>query len=723
MNLIGSDIQYLRKTYDEALSFQGIPCRYQYPHMAASNTQGEPTVDSYSDYIDTYIFFDGTPKLKTYKRYGWVVENDKDFPFLVHCTAAWGPCYNVISGVAGVSETVQAYDGDDVQSNDGDLVRTFGEDSPSGMEDIDAGLENASWIHFPATQAGLESFISTYRGPASNYRLTGDYSYQMAMTLLAAGYDVLTYRVCPGKEAQAEIPLKAGVKLGVKAKYAGSFGDNLSLKLTKITRSAKTFWNLIVYVIDSSGVKSAVENLLFTFNINDATDTAPYIDEVESKFVDFSGIPVGDDSDWNGPDGLVKMSGGTDIYPEGYITTSDAKADAKAEGLRLASIRYTSPSVTENGFKLGTHKSITPTYLDEWAETGITDINKLKALVHMEWVYNAAFLGYQLLKDKLNYNPKRIISPGWDDMNISAIANDESVKFNSETYSLDTIAPLHEILMEVAYYSRCACAMLDIPKACPRKLVYNESTEEHLQGYAQRLSRIELEDNGDINGSLYVTHSALFAPWAQYKYVGMGRMKPASPAFLALLIQRAQILNQPLQYEWALPTNRKHSLKIGEVDFRVPKKLLDQWQSLDGVGVNIITALPDLGTNLWGNSTLFEVPIATYQALANLSTRYLVDAVEDVVYKCGLAITWQYNNEQAYNSFYAGVTPLLDTMKNVGAIEDYKVKMSADINGLDQVNANSVVGQIWLTVRGVINDITVDLIALPPGVDISNFGE
>lgn len=86
MNLIGSDIQYLRKTYDEALSFQGIPCRYQYPHMATSNTQGEPTIDSYSDYIDTYIFFDGTPKLKTYKRYGWVVENDKDLPFLVHCS-------------------------------------------------------------------------------------------------------------------------------------------------------------------------------------------------------------------------------------------------------------------------------------------------------------------------------------------------------------------------------------------------------------------------------------------------------------------------------------------------------------------------------------------------------------------------------------------------------------------------------------------------------------
>ena len=86
MNLIGKDIELMRKRYDEALDMQGIPCKYQFPHMANSNRQGEPLIDSYSDMIDTSIFFDGNPKLKTYKRYGWVVENDKDLPFLIHCS-------------------------------------------------------------------------------------------------------------------------------------------------------------------------------------------------------------------------------------------------------------------------------------------------------------------------------------------------------------------------------------------------------------------------------------------------------------------------------------------------------------------------------------------------------------------------------------------------------------------------------------------------------------
>ena len=274
--------------------------------------------------------------------------------------------------------------------------------------------------------------------------------------------------------------------------------------------------------------------------------------------------------------------------------------------------------------------------------------------------------------------------------------------------------------MDVAYYSRCATGLIDTPKALERRYVHIEDPK-HLEyeGYIQKLARVTPKNSAmDTNATLYHTHSAFFAPWGQYTYVGTSKLSEASPSFLAVMIQRAQILNQSIQYEWALPTNRKHNLRIGKMQYTVPKKVLDQWQKLEGASVNVITTIPDLGTNIWGNSTLYEVPPVTYQALANLSTRYLVNAVEDVAYRCGIAITFQYNNNQAYSAFYAGVTPLLDTMKNVGAIEDYRVVMSADINGEDYVNANTVIGKIWLVVNGVINDIYVDLIALPAGLGI-----
>lgn len=86
VNLIGSDIKLMRSRYDEALMLQGVPCKYQFPLMAEANASGDPEIDSYSDYYDTHVFFEGNPKMKTFKRYGWVVENDQNLPFLIHCS-------------------------------------------------------------------------------------------------------------------------------------------------------------------------------------------------------------------------------------------------------------------------------------------------------------------------------------------------------------------------------------------------------------------------------------------------------------------------------------------------------------------------------------------------------------------------------------------------------------------------------------------------------------
>lgn len=587
-------------------------------------------------------------------------------------------------------------------------------DPASVGSDLDTVLEDTVWQRFPATQAGLESFVSTYRGPAANYRIAKDFSYQMAMTLLTSGYDVLVCRLCPGTHAQASLNTvavdedsNAKGTLTLKAKYPGTFGNSLIATLTKIPN--RDYWNLITYVLDSSGVKTAVENLIFTFDLDHSTDTVLHIDEIESNFLTFVISGSITDSDEFGP-GAAMIQLGSNPSEKGTDRALDSDAASMMDdAIELAKTRYltvVSAGDVDNAEYIKALNAVKSSQPDE--ATAAT-------LKYNEWLFTSALSVYDLLKDKLAYNPNRVISPGWDDQNISAITGEDVSR-------LEIISPLHVKLMDVAYYSRCATALLDIPKCLPRSAVYNESTDPNQEGYSQKLARFVPKNAAmDINGSLYQTHSALFGPWGQYTYVGTAKQNPASPSFIALLIQRAMLLNQSLQYEWAMPTNRKHKLAIGKLDYTVPKKVLDVWQTLEGVGVNVITTIPDLGTSLWGNSTLYEVPPATYQALANLSTRYLVNAIENVAYRAGVSITYQYNNDEAYSKFYAAVTPILDTMKNVGAIDNYYVKMAADINGLDQVNANTVIGKIYLVINGVINDIVVDLIALPPGTDLTQF--
>lgn len=566
-------------------------------------------------------------------------------------------------------------------------------------KDVETVLENTVWERFPATQEGLEAFVSTYRGPAANYRLAKDFSYQMAMTLLTAGYDILVCRMCPGTQAQSTATDEKGVEIQLpitlKAKYPGTFGNQLSAVIT--TGINKKYSNLVVYVTDTSGVKTAVENVIFAADIDNSTDTIPHLTEIESDFV----ILEVDGELSN--DTLATLNSITFTLSGGDDRGADKTV---AAAINLAKSRFNAMS-TDSALYVAALQSIEGSASEVVAST----------LAYKEWLYTHAVgvdttVGgvYDLLKDKLAYNPNRVISPGWDDQNILDINPEETV--------VDLpLSPLHIKLMDVAYYSRCATGYIDVPKSLPRKSVHNTDEE----GYAQKLARYATAQSlNDINVGLYPTHAALFGPWGQYTYVGTSKHNVASPSFLALMIQRAMILNQPIRYEWALPTSRSHNLSIGALDYKTPKKVLDKWQNAkEGVGVNVITQVPDLGTCLWGNSTLYELPPATYQALANLSTRLLFNAIEDVAYRVGVSITYQYNNDEAYARFYAGVTPILDTMRNVGAIDGYKVKMSADINGLDQVNANTVIGKVYLIINGVINDIAVDLVALPPGSDLS----
>lgn len=558
--------------------------------------------------------------------------------------------------------------------------------------DESAVLDATKWEHFPATREGLEAFVSTYRGPSSTYRLTKDYSYHMAMSLLTSGYDVLVCRVCSGTAAQYTFtPGHGSYSLTVKAKYAGKFGDNLVVKFNhkplKTEGEVTYYHNAIVYVVDpDTKIQTAVENLVFVFDEANSTDSILHINEIESNFVKFELSGVASDTDKAITS--AELTGGSDVLTE-FVGGSAIEA-AKS----FAAARYGEGSA----------------YCDLFSNLTV-DTAKAAAIATREWNFTAAYKVYDLLEDKLSYSPNRIISPGWDDQDISFLDADTA------NYTFQ-VSPLHAKLMDVACLSRCATAYIDIPKDLSPNSVYNETSDT--PGYAQKLAQ---RTPGAIPeySTIYQTHSALFAPWGQYRYVGTNKQCTASPSFMALLIQRAMILNQPTQYEWILPTNRKHNLPIGKLDYIVTNRLLNKWQSTEGVGVNVITTIPDLGTSLWGNSTLYEVPPATYQALANLSTRLLVNAIEDVAYRAGIAITFNYNNSQAYDRFYAAVTPILDTMKNAGAIEDYYVRMAADINGLDQVNANSVIGKIYLIVNGVINDIIVDLVALPPSADLSQF--
>ena len=568
------------------------------------------------------------------------------------------------------------------------------EDPESLGISMEEELEATAFVHFPATQEGLEAFTATYRGPAANYRAAKDFSYQIAVTLLTAGYDLDICRVCSGAHASGNLVATVGVgeaattgTVTFKAKYPGSFGNNLVGVIKKVVN--RNYWNMIVYVKDSNGGLTAVENRVFVFDPENATENILHVSEIDSNFFDILVDGIDQDNDVTFTPDTVTLTNGSDRKADG---TADAMMD---EAIDLAEKRFALVAATDPADYLAALNAI---------KSAAPSVSKAASIRYMEWNYNAVYYALEILSDKLAYNTRRLIMPGWDDQNFWFLSGETVKRFNS-------LSPLHCRMMNIAAQARCMTALLDLPKSLQRSGVWVDSTDSTQEGYAQKISRYQPE--GLNSDGLFSTHSALFGPWCQYKYVGTSSNNIAPPGFLALMIQIAMMKNQSLQYEWALPETRKQNLSIGAPDYKVPKKLLDNWQSIEGVSLNVLTQIPDIGMTTWGNSTALEVAPATYNALQNLSTRYLMNAVKDVVFRAGIGITFQYNNQEAYSTFYAAVTPLLDTMKSVGAITGYDIQMSKDINALDSVNLNSVVGVIELYVQGVINNISIDLIALP----------
>lgn len=561
---------------------------------------------------------------------------------------------------------------------------------------LDQELESVAFAHFPSTSEGIEAFLAAYRGPAANYRAAKDFSYHIALTLLSAGYDVDVCRVCPGLSASATIDATIGStgtgSITFRAKYPGSFGNNLIASLTKVVN--RDYWNLVTYIVDNSGARVAVENLIFVFNFDNSSDSIQHVSEVQSNFFDLIVDNIESDDDVTFATTAIQLTGGSDRMPDG------SPAEMMDEAINLANTRYSmvpASDISDYRTTLNAVKASNPS------------VSKAASIRYMEWNYNAAFYLLDILTDRLAYNSKRLIMPGWDDQNFWFLTG-ETVQ------RIVAISPLHARMMEVAAQARCMTALLDLPKSLDRSGVWNDSSDSNQIGYTQIISNYTPTNLADADG-LFSTHSALFGPWAQYTFAGTSRNNIAPPGFLALLIQLAMLKNQSLQYEWAQPETRRHNLSIGQPDYKVPKKLLDNWQSIEGCSLNVITQIPDQGITCWGNSTCYDVPPASYNALQNLSTRYLMNAVKDVAFRAGVAITFQYNNNEAYSKFYVDVSPICDTMKSVGAITDYEITMSKDLNGLDSVNLNSVIGQIVLYVEGIVNNITIDLVALPAGTE------
>lgn len=501
----------------------------------------------------------------------------------------------------------------------------------------------------------------------------------------------------------------------LKAKYPGSYGNQIKVRI-KVGSNAAGKRIGTVEVFDRNGYTSNPTDVIRTdqllemqsvaFDINAATDAQPYI--TDAVFSNLGTINIQNENLLE--EGIYTQSllNGTD-----YATKGNGIEPTPAIDVQIMNM------VTK---RFASENSSFPLYIRDQVGNSTTtpevpakaSPEKVVQIWNQQAVFDNASRMITELTDPLAYDWDALFMGIADDQYIPLSWLEQNPSFTVEYEPTTT----HITMLEVAANSKCGVAFIGTPFGMKRG-IYNEINGR----VTQMTGAIKfMNDLSSAAGPTLSTYGELVGPWCKATLPVNGANSWVTPELAhLLLIINAQGVGGQNKW-WMVPAGMLGSGVVHTPEYRIKKAYLDIIQNHDeGVCMNPLMQVPGKGFTCFGNSTLWDKPLGTYNALQNLSTRLLTNRVKQRIWDTALQILFRYNNENAYSHFYAGVSPLLDEMRAVGALTGtdenpwgYRIIMNPDIINLDRINANTVIGKVELAVTGVIDTVDVDLFLLPP---------
>ena len=505
--------------------------------------------------------------------------------------------------------------------------------------------------------------------------------------------------------------------LRVVAKYPGSFGNNLKIRV-RCSLNAKGYKIGTVEVFDNNGhtqhpndivpTDQLLEIVSVAFDAEAATDSQPLITEdtfanIETPmfFAMLTGVSI-EPSEYPVGTTVFSLYAGTDYTLSCVTEDNEGETPTAQDVVNIVRERFDD------------FDSSFVDYINTIATAYATsDTNSLIRLYNQQMLYHNFEKCLPELTDPLNYD--------WDAV-FCGIADDQYVPKSflvaNPTFHMDyKVTTIMTKMVEIAANSKCGAAFIGTPFGMPRGIQTGVSSS------AVRTDALKFKD--DISaavGTVYSTFGEVVGPWCRTTLVLSGANSWVCPELAHLLLIINSSGTGGINKWWMVPAGMLGTGVVHSPEYKIKKAYLDLIQDHDeGVCLNPLMEVPGKGFTCFGNSTLWDKPLGTYNALQNLSTRFLTNRVKQRIWDTALQILFKYNNEDAYSHFYAGLSPLLDEMRSVGALTGndynpwgYRIIMNPDIVNLDRINANTVIGKVELAVTGVIDTVDVDLFLLPP---------
>lgn len=507
----------------------------------------------------------------------------------------------------------------------------------------------------------------------------------------------------------------SGLNIKFKAKYPGSYGNQLKVRIkSDVDENGNPIAQIEVF--DRNGfytnndkimsTDSLLEQIPVALSEQGATDNRPYITEAISEYLGYI-VTTGSVSRIIAPGStkVFSMYGGTDSptvgntdTSEGYIPASEIELE---NILNLAKARFYTGTSAYLSYIQNVHSSLTQS-------------EKIQLWSFQKCMLNVMGMIPELT-DPFVYDWDAVFCGIQDDQYIPKSYIDKRAENHEETDVDFEVTRIHYLLFEVASQSKCGAAIVGTPFGMKRGTWVPSSK--------CGTGAVEFKNSLSLTlGPTLSTYGEVVGPWCRSTLPLNGKNTWVCPELAHLLLIISKKTDDGVRYWWLPPAGMNGSGIVYAPEYKIKKHYLDIIQNHEeGVCLNPLMNVPGKGFTCFGNSTLWDKPLGTYNALQNLSTRFLCNRVKQGIWNAALEILFRYNNNEAYTHFYALLSPLLDTMRSVGALNStpknplgYRIVMNPDIINLDHINANTVIGRVELAVQGVIDTVNVDLFLLPP---------
>jgi uncharacterized protein len=221
-----------------------------------------------------------------------------------------------------------------------------------------------------------------------------------------------------------------------------------------------------------------------------------------------------------------------------------------------------------------------------------------------------------------------------------------------------------------------------------------------------------IADTKTYSEALDTSYAATYWPWVQVRSTELGRNIWCPPS---VVIPGVFSKNDSIAAPWFAPAG----LTRGGIPnvVKAEKKLSKtQRDDLYTSKVNPIATFPGQGIVVFGQKTLQQAT----SALDRVNVRRMLLDVKDTIGGFSRKLVFEQNTQQTRDRFVNQATPYLESLVQRQGLYAFQVKMDGQLNTPDIIDANKLVGQVFLQPTKTAEFIVLDFILTPTGASFTD---